>query len=1160
MQRKKGNFLRLLVVMAAILVFSSPAWAGNFQWTQGNGLEGGQVKALAYDGTTFYAGTYGGGVAWLDILGTWHQPIIGSPIGSPFVNAISIIGGEPYACTEGGVFKSSDSGLSWDPFTSLPGGNSSRTMGIVKNVTTYFVATNGAGVWRKSPLSPWQQVNTGLSGQGFYVNTIVDIGGILYIGTNNGVYSATAAAYPTALTWTNDSTGPSGGVSNTTVQALFYDGTFLYAGTNGGGNYWTLVPTPLSWTQANGTGVNLLGGMSVRAYTLAVGPTLYAATNNGIFYTTDSGANWFNYNGTAPDNITDTNLYAVTTDGAVLILTGSGRGAFWSPFLGGPIWASLNSGLSPAKVRAFAINPKNPNLVYAATNGGIYRSADYGNSWAFKSDGLTDKNVTALGINKNSPNLLYAGTFDGNIYFSSDGGDSWLFKKYLASEVKDIKFHPQSTGNNDVWFGLTGGLYRFLDSGWLYLSYCTTNPSLCGAIIYTIAFDPSNPDTIYVGTNISGKSVVLSNNGGDNWKTAGAPATPANTFTIQILVDPQDTKRVYALTANECQTGTCPPNIPTFGGINISEDHATTFFTSPGRTNDETRTAHYLAIDPVHNNKIYVATTQASTIGDVTFKGAAALNDMTAAGPYTGLTDGTFTVTISSTGTPDTFSWAETGGSAGSGGPTSMTGGAQALTDGISITFGATTGHKLGDSWTFTGTAATGAVGAPAYTTIAPGANDMTTDGIYVGKVIMMFKVQIDSVGTPDTYSWYTSINSGVTWTLEASGVSIIGGDVDQFLTEGVFIKFTLPTGHGLADSWTFTCTPALPPVLYSDAFTSTLYFFDDFGLPHTNSVEIFAVNPAYPNILLAGTTQGPYEYEDLFLPAESVSIKKGAEYSNSTAVGLQLNYRYTTKFMRFSNNNTTWSAWMPVGPGASWNLSAGSGLKTVWAQFKDKSGFTTSASDTIFLDKTKPLSASTSILIVGGAFTTGAAQALTLNAADDASGSGIKDFRLSNSSTFGNNTNNPVYSNWTAFTGSPMAIPLWNLKRGGGSALKVYGQFRDYAGNILTVISTATNNTIALPTGFTATKDLIVTNRVNLTWNDNADNELAYIIQRQRTAPTATPYATIKTLNSPALGVVNNHFTDDVTAGAGTYQYRILVKGNGFLLTGPVSALVILP
>jgi len=58
---------------------------------------------------------------------------------------------------------------------------------------------------------------------------------------------------------------------------------------------------------------------------------------------------------------------------------------------------------------------------------------------------------------------------------------------------------------------------------------------------------------------------------------------------------------------------------------------------------------------------------------------------------------------------------------------------------------------------------------------------------------------------------------------------------------------------------------------------------------------------------------------------------------------------------MRFRNENGTWSVWQPYQPNITWQLSAGSGSKTVYAEIKDSSGTVRGANDSIQLNLPGP-------------------------------------------------------------------------------------------------------------------------------------------------------------------------------------------------------------
>lgn len=81
--------------------------------------------------------------------------------------------------------------------------------------------------------------------------------------------------------------------------------------------------------------------------------------------------------------------------------------------------------------------------------------------------------------------------------------------------------------------------------------------------------------------------------------------------------------------------------------------------------------------------------------------GVTGLEDLSASGTYTGTEPACFTVQItSSAASPDEFKWSKNGGALSA--ATSITGAAQSLSDGVSITFTATDGHTLNDTWVIT--------------------------------------------------------------------------------------------------------------------------------------------------------------------------------------------------------------------------------------------------------------------------------------------------------------------------------------------------------------------------------------------------------------------------------------------------------------------------
>jgi len=107
---------------------------------------------------------------------------------------------------------------------------------------------------------------------------------------------------------------------------------------------------------------------------------------------------------------------------------------------GGAHWGTTD--LSNTGVSVLAIDPVNPSVLYAGTSGfggypshpmtfrGLFKSIDSGTSWSAINNGLADlvgkvPSITALAVDPNNPNKLYAGTSGRGVFSSLDAGATW---------------------------------------------------------------------------------------------------------------------------------------------------------------------------------------------------------------------------------------------------------------------------------------------------------------------------------------------------------------------------------------------------------------------------------------------------------------------------------------------------------------------------------------------------------------------------------------------------------------------------------------------------------------------------------------------------------------------------------------------------------------
>jgi photosystem II stability/assembly factor-like uncharacterized protein len=167
------------------------------------------------------------------------------------------------------------------------------------------------------------------------------------------------------------------------------------------------------WIKSNGPNVQYIYSL------LLYGNSLYAATADGMYATTNNGFIWVPKNNGI--NITYNALYCLMAAGSK-IFCGSDSGVYVSTN-NGDLWSRKNNGLpqGPARtVKAFLLY--NSTNIYAATGSGVYLSTDYGESWIPRNTGIENAPMYSFTVKDNK---IYSGS-DRKVYGSSDAGLSWV--------------------------------------------------------------------------------------------------------------------------------------------------------------------------------------------------------------------------------------------------------------------------------------------------------------------------------------------------------------------------------------------------------------------------------------------------------------------------------------------------------------------------------------------------------------------------------------------------------------------------------------------------------------------------------------------------------------------------------------------------------------
>jgi FlgD Ig-like domain len=221
---------------------------------------------------------------------------------------------------------------------------------------------------------------------------------------------------------------------------------------------------------------------------------------------TGGGASW---NRTILSTVGDCAAIAIAPSNSQFVYAG-GKSSSGQPWLfkttdGGASWDTLTALSFDTTLKALAVDPVNPNIVYAGKGNGVFRSSDGGISWA--STGLAD--VRAIAIDPDQPQTVYAGTANG-AYVSPTGGGGWTAMNdgldYPA--VTDLKvgtdhyLYSSTNGTGMYRWRINAGISEHSISGGTRILSAYPNP-MRGHVTFNITRSfPGNIETRNEGLRI----------------------------------------------------------------------------------------------------------------------------------------------------------------------------------------------------------------------------------------------------------------------------------------------------------------------------------------------------------------------------------------------------------------------------------------------------------------------------------------------------------------------------------------------------------------------------------------------------------------------------------------------------------------------------------
>lgn len=216
------------------------------------------------------------------------------------------------------------------------------------------------------------------------------------------------------------------------------------------------------------------------------------------------------------------------------------------------VWTSIGPGNIGGRIRSIVVHPNVPTTMWlGAVGGGVWKTTTAGTSWSTTTDYLANIAVSCMAIDPTNPNIVYAGTgesfapYDGiqgdGIFKTTDGGITW---RQLSSTANNPAFYwvnrlAVSPVNPQLLLAVTWvGILRSQDGG------ATWGPSVLTEMIADVLFQPNDGNRCIAGSRAYG-NVYYSTDAGLNWAHATS-IWPASAGRVELAYSKSNSSIVYA--------------------------------------------------------------------------------------------------------------------------------------------------------------------------------------------------------------------------------------------------------------------------------------------------------------------------------------------------------------------------------------------------------------------------------------------------------------------------------------------------------------------------------------------------------------------------------------------------------------------------------------
>lgn len=245
-----------------------------------------------------------------------------------------------------------------------------------------------------------------------------------------------------------------------------------------------------------------------------------------------------------------------------IIYVGAPAGGLWKSVNSGSSWTTFTDALPTLGINDIAIDPTNANVMYIATGDadasdtygvGILKSINGGISWTITGLNWTaaqSRTISRVIINPNDNNMVFAATNVG-LFKSTDAGITWT-KVLATGSIKDLELKP---GDPTVIYAVSStNFYKSTNTGDNFSVVSTGLPPSYTVDRIAIAVTPADPSYVYLvysDNNVSGfLGLYRSTNSGTDfnmqanspnllgWASDGSDSEGQGWYTLSIAASP----------------------------------------------------------------------------------------------------------------------------------------------------------------------------------------------------------------------------------------------------------------------------------------------------------------------------------------------------------------------------------------------------------------------------------------------------------------------------------------------------------------------------------------------------------------------------------------------------------------------------------------------